>query len=290
MRRNNRRAPTGRQPRRTARRPNTVATKNNVITTRIFRGTQQIFLQQANSAQGGVESSFAFTSGIGQYPGSNYISNNHEQYRVVNIKVMAKPSIGDVPAPSSTQDAIRFQNIIYGICNQTEIQSFVDYDSNSPPASYTTILQRPNLKIRGLSGDKWTLIGDYAPKAISNPSGGTSASRVFDTNEWMTTQNLDIALHGLRGYATCRSPAFTISDETAYPAIDIILVATVQMRGNKNEDLTSLTLPSTVGNLPSSTEDSAQPEDFTRDENDELIFNDNPPKLSNLRTERKSHI
>jgi hypothetical protein len=230
-----------------ARKPTTVASRNNVITTRIFRGTQRIILQQSNFALGGVEEGFEFTSGIGNYPGSSYISNNHEQYRVVNIKVMAKPSIGQISAPSSTLDAIRYQNLTYNICNQTEIQSFVDYDSNSVPINYTSILQRPNLKIRGLSGDKWIIIGDYAPKAISNPSGGTSASRVFNTNEWMTTQNLDIALHGLRGYASCRAPAFTISGETGYPAIDIILVATVQMRGNKNEETSTLRLPRTVG-------------------------------------------
>merc|ERR1711964_526116 len=246
MQRNNRRQRPNRQPRRVARKPTTVATRNNVITTRIFRGTQRITLQVNNPDLGGVEGSFAFTSGIGLYPGSNYISNNHEQYRVVNIKVMAKPSIGEVPPPTNTQDAIRYQNIIYGICNQTEIQSFIDYDSDAAPPSYTSILQRPNLKIRGLSGDKWMIIGDFAPKAISNPSGGTSASRVYDTNEWMTTQNLDTALHGLRGFATCRAPPYVISGQTGYPAVDIMLVATVQMRGNKNEDLTSLTLPPTV--------------------------------------------
>lgn len=249
-----------RQIRRKGRQPGTVATRNNVITTRIFRGTDRIDLQSANSALGGVESFFNCTAGIGAYTGSNYISQNHEQYRVVNVKIMAKPSIGLCPAPSSTQDAIRFQNIIYGICNQTEIQSFVDYDTASSPTTYDQVVRRPNLKIRGLVGDKWTLIGDFSPKAISNPSGGTGASRVFDTNEWMTTQNLDTTLHGLRGYASCRSPAFTISDETAYPAIDLIYVATVQMRGNKNEDSSALGMSTMIRQYESEEEEDEQEE------------------------------
>jgi len=263
-----RRANRGRQPRRTARKHNAVATRNNVVTTRIFRGTQSIFLQTANDAQGGLESPFAFTSGIGNYPGSSYISNNHEQYRVTNVKILAKPSIGNLAAPQSTQDAIRFQNLIYGICNQTEMQSFVDYDSQDPPTSYTQVLQRPNLKIRALSPTQWTMIGSFAPRATSNPSGGTSASRVYGPQEWLTTQNLDTALHGLRGYATCRCPAFTISGDTAYPVIDIILVATVQMRGNKNED-TSLGGLARVG--PRDFRDEDEP-----DENSDFREEDEP--------------
>lgn len=238
-----------RQARRKARMPNTVATRNDVVTTRIFRGTQRLVLQTANAAQGGVESGFQFTSGIGNYPGSSFISNNHEQYRVKKVKILAKPSIGQISAPSSTSDAIRYQNLIYGICNQTEIQSFVDYDTSAVPPSYSSVLQRPNLKIRGLRGDAWTTVANFAPRGTSNPSGGTSASRVYGPQEWMTTQNLDMALHGLRGYATCRAPAFTISGETGYPVIDFILVATVEMRGNKNEDSSAVGFRHVVGDV-----------------------------------------
>lgn len=159
---------------------------------------------------------------------------------MVNIKIQAKPSIGLVNAPSDTEDAVRFQNLAYAICNQTEVQSFVDYDTAGAPTTYDQVLRRPNLKVRGLSPTAWTMIGNFAPKAISNPSGGVGASRVFDSGEWMTTQNLDTTLHGLRGIITCRAPLFTISGETSYPAVDLLFTATVQMRGNKNEETSVL--------------------------------------------------
>jgi len=228
---------------RTATRPRRVARQNDVTHMRVFRGTSRIALQTRNSDQGGVYALFAFTNRVAEYVGSDFISNNYEQYRVKNIKYAFRPSAAGLNggnAPATTQESIIYQNSVYTLMNNTDVQSFVDYDSTAAPPSYNNILARPNMKLRALNPTNWTQVASFCPRTVSNPSGGISPTNNFGPNKWMSTSNLDTLLHGYRGRVSNRGVMFDPINNVAY--VDVLVTVQVQMRGPKND----------ISNIPTS--------------------------------------
>jgi len=262
MFRRNRRAPVRRRPRgrRGARLNPTprirVAQQNNRTATRVLRATARVFLQFPNSDQGGVEGSFGFSNPVSQYVGSDFVSDNFEQYRVSRVKVLMKPSsaaLNDGLPPANTQEAIEYQNSVYSLMNNTEVQSFVDYDTTTAP-SYTECLTRPNLRMRALKPNDWTMVASYAPKTLSNPSNTVGVPSItFSGAKWMTTNNMSAVLRGLRGRISNRSPLFNAQANVA--SVDVMFAITVHMRGFKNTSDFS-----TVRSLPFET-DVPEPEE-----------------------------
>lgn len=244
MQRQNQQRRNGSQParlspnnKRTAIRPRRVARQNDVIHSRTFRATSRIFMQSLNSSQGGVEAFFNFSNAVQQYIGSNFVKDNYEQYRVRNVKITMKPStatLNNGESPATTQDSILYQNSVYSLMNNTEVQSFVDYDTTITPQTYASMLARPNLKFRALAPNNWTQVASYTPKTLTNPSFTTGPpSNNFGANQWMSTQNLNAILHSLRGRVSNRSPLFNTQDNVA--SVDVILTIMVEMRGPKND-------------------------------------------------------
>lgn len=212
-----------------------VAMSNNRVATRTLRATTRVFLQFDDAQQGGVERSFGFSNSIGEYIGSDYIADNFEQYRVSRVKVLMKPSsaaLNNGLQPANVGESIKFQNSVYSLMNNTEVQSFVDYDSDLAP-TYTNCLTRPNLRMRALAPNNWTMIASYAPKTLSNPSNTSGVPSItFGNSTWMTTKNMSVTLRGLRGRVSNRSPVF--DTQTNVACVDVMFAATVHMRGFKN--------------------------------------------------------
>merc|ERR1711964_952368 len=212
------------------------ARQNNVTHTRTFRGTSRVFLQTRNTDQGGVYGMFAFTNSVDAYIGTQFISENYEQYRIKNVKYTMKPSsalLNGGNAPATTTEAIQYQNSVYSLMNNTEVQCYVDYDTNTAPPTYAEILSRPNLKFRALAPNNWTQIANFTPRTLTNPSGGASPTNNFGPNKWMSTTNLSALLHGLRGRVSNRSPLFDATENVC--SVDVIVTIQVEMRGPKND-------------------------------------------------------
>lgn len=231
---------------RTAIRPRRVARQNDLVHTRTFRAISRIFLQSTDTTQGGVESFFNFTTPVEDYTGADFVKNNYEQFRVKNVKITMKPStatLNNGEAPTTTQESIIYQNSVYSLMNNTEVQSFVDYDTVITPQSYASMLARPNLKFRALAPNNWTQVASFVPKTLTNPSfTGTAPSITFGANTWMSTENTGALLHSLRGRVSNRSPIFNTQDNVA--SVDVMLTILVEMRGPKNDpsNLSNLTL------------------------------------------------
>jgi len=207
------------------------------VNTRTFRATSRIFLQGVNTTQGGVEAYFNFSAPVSSYIGSQFVENNYEQYRVKNCKITMKPStatLNNGEQPSTTQESILYQNSVYSLMNNTEVQSFIDYDTSITPQTYSSMLARPNLKFRALAPNNWTQVASFVPKTLTNPSFTNGPpSNNFGANQWMSTMNIDALLHSLRGRVSNRSPAFDTQDNVA--SIDVMLTIMVEMRGPKND-------------------------------------------------------
>lgn len=244
---NRRRRQQGRQPAIRGQKPSRVATSNYAHTTRTFRGTSQNFMQVTNSLSGGVQTFFSVASSVGAYTGSDFISDNFEQYRVKRCKVFAKPSIAALNngnQPTTTQESILFQNSIYSMCNQTECQSFIDYDTAVNP-TYSEILARPNMRFKALRPNDWTMIADFAPKTLTNPSNSSTApSNTFNSNMWISTNQMDATQYGLRGVFTNRSPALDLQDNVG--CVDLLVQVDVEMRGPKNTSNASVSTPTQI--------------------------------------------
>lgn len=240
------------QLRRRAQHPTRVATRNNAVVTRQFRYTQTYSLNDENTfGQGGVEKFFAFVNPIGDYEGSSYISFNHEQFRVRRIKILARPSTGLYPPPAATADiatvidTLQLQVSQYNAMNQTEVQSYVDYDESNVPTTYQELLIRPNLKIQCLKPTEWTTIANYIPRTLLQSSDGFAPQVVFQAHEWQTANYLGARLYGLSGRYTNRYNGPNISLPLVQ-AVDIMAIATVEMRGVRNASCNTLSVPRPV--------------------------------------------
>jgi hypothetical protein len=226
-----------RQPRIRGAKPTRIATSNYAGTSRTFRGIGTSFLQIANAQQGGVEGYFTVTNPLSAYVGSDFVSNNFEQYRVRRVKVYAKPSIAALTTPTTTQSSILYQNSIYSICNQTECQSFIDYDTSVNP-TYAEILARPNMRMKALAPNSWTMIADFAPKTLTNSSNsGTTPSNTFNSDMWISTNQMDASQYGLRGRFSNRSNVLDTQDNVA--SVDTLVSLLVEMRGPINNATTT---------------------------------------------------
>lgn len=249
-------------------RNNRISTGNLQTTTRVFRGTSTSFMQVQNQSQGGVQAFFAVTSAVSDYVGSNFVSNNFEQYKVLRVKVSMKPSataLNNGLAPTTTQESILYQNSVYSLCNQTEVQSFIDYDTDVNP-TYPEILSRPNMTKRALAPNAWTVVANFVPRTLTNTSNtGVAPSNNFNTSTWMSTNQMNAKLYGYRGCVSNRAPVFDTQDNVA--AVDFMLQITVAMRGPKNSpsDLTFRVLdhncPPTPSPLPRNDDETLEEEE-----------------------------
>jgi len=226
-----------------------VARGNYQANSRTFRVASQVLMQQENALQGGVRGAFTIANPISDYEGSNFISENYEQYRVTRVEVFMKPSMArllDGNAPTTTQESILYQNSIYALANQTEIQSFIDFDTNVNP-TYAEILSRPNMKKRALAPNAWTKVADFQPKTLTNNSNsGTTPSNNFGPNVWISTNQMNAALYGFRGQVSNRANVFDAPSGNV-ACVDTLLQVTVHMRGPKNNP-SSFSLP-TLANI-----------------------------------------
>jgi len=259
------------QLRRRAANPSRVATANNAIVARQFRYTTTIALDTANTSQGGVVNFFSFNNPISDYIGSEYIFNNHEQFRVKRIQLLARPSTGLFPqttedaSVATVVDILNFQIAQYNTANWMEVQSFIDYDDASAPTSYEEILSRPNTKIQCLSPHKWTKVASFAPKLTLLVPDSSSPTVVMSQNQWQTTNYTSASLYGCRGRFSLRynqNPAFNNR-----VAVDIFAIATVEMRGVRNNSCTTTTsVPRPFGNQKGVTFASKEAQNDTEDE------------------------
>lgn len=225
---------------RPANRPARVARNNNQQSSRKFRAISQIFFQEdAPVGTTGVQGGFAFTSTLSAYQGSEFVSNNFEEYKISNVEVLMKPSGGVLTTPTNTQEAILYQNSIYSAMNSTYVQSFIDYDTNVNP-TFTECQQRPNLKVRALQPNNWTKIASYTPRSVSNQSASGSGPSTMFQNQWMSTNNLGVELFGVRGLCSNTAPVFDTQDNVM--SVDVRLTITVHMKGPKNSTATSALL------------------------------------------------
>lgn len=238
---------------RTANKPNRVARQNDGTATRQFRGTTRIFMQSSSTgSQNGVESGFSFATAASGFIGSDFISENFEQYSVTNVQVLFKPSAGTLnngDVPGTTLECIKYQNSVYSLMNNTQVMSFVDYDTFLNP-TFTECLTRPNVKLRALAPNNWTMIASYAPKTVSNQAAGNSApTTTFNSNMWLSTENMDTQQFGLRGVCYNPAPCFDTQDNVA--SVDVMIRATIRMRGPKNQQASnSLTLTPLICSAP----------------------------------------
>lgn len=245
---------------RQANKPRRVARSATVQSQRILRGISKIFLQSDNVQQGGVAGFYGYTNSVGELPGHEFIKNNFEQYRVRRVKILMKPSTaflnGGSP-PSNTQESIIYQNSVYSLMNGTEVESFIDYDSTIAPGNYNELLTRPNLKVKALKPNNWTMIADYEPRSMTNPSFTSSSPTItWSPMVWMSTENMDTPLRGLRGRVTNRAQVFNTQDNVV--AVDVMITFSVQMRGPKN----GLGVTSVLGDMPVSQPRPSSEEDF----------------------------
>lgn len=221
-------------PRR-AKHPSQVSRNNNQITTRTFRATSQIFCQSINASSPGVQGGFAYTASVDQYQGHEFIEQNFEQYKVTAVEILMRPSaatLNNGNQPTTTQEAIAYQNSVYSAMNSTSILSFIDHDTSVRP-TFVECEQRPNLKVNALRPNNWTKIARFSPKTLSNASAsGTGPSNTFNSSIWMTTENLGTELFGLRGLAYNTAPVFDAQDNVL--SVDVRLSIVVQMKGPKN--------------------------------------------------------
>jgi len=265
MRRRRRNGNNNNRNRRRAHNPSQVSRAANQTSTRTFRAIANIFFQQEATETSGVQGAFAFTAPVSSYTGTNYVSDNFEQYRVRWVEVLMKPSaqtLNNGTAPSNTQEAIAYQNSVYSAMNATYVQSFIDYDTATNP-TFTECLTRPQVKVSSLSPTRWTKIARFAPRTLSNPSfTGTGPSTSFGSNTWMATENLSTELLGVRGMCTNSSPVFDTQDNVM--SISVRLSIVVEMKGMKNTSSTTgvsiigPSRPLRLPPMPSSTEDRAQ--------------------------------
>lgn len=245
---------------RPANRPARVSRTNDQTTTRKFRGISQLFFQQTgDSASGnGTQSGFSIVSAVSSYVGSNFVSDNFEQYKVTNVEVLMKPSAATLnggTAPTTTQEAIAYQNSVYSAFNSTYVQSFIDYDSDVNP-TFTECLTRPSLKTRALAPNNWTKVASFTPRTLTNPSAsGASPSNQFAAH-WMSTENMDAKLFGLRGLLSNPSPVFDTQDNVM--CVDTRVTLTVQMKGPKNAVVTSTIIPALNFNAPAESESESE--------------------------------
>jgi hypothetical protein len=224
---------------RAANKPNRVARQNDVTGKRVFRGTTRIFMQSTNASQGGVEGFFGFSIDLSQLPGSDYVRDNFEQYQVKKIKVMMKPSPATLDVPTDIAQSISYQNCVYSLMNGTNAESFIDYDTSVAPGNYNELLTRPNLKIRGLQPNNWTMVADFQPRTLSNPSGASTAPSItWGPDKWLSTDNFSVPFRGLRGRVSNRAPVLDGQDQVA--CVDVIFSVDVHMRGPKNGTATTV--------------------------------------------------
>jgi len=225
---------------RPANKPHRVARSNDQTTSRKFRAISRIFFQDdGESGVSGTQGAFAYTFPVSSYTGSDFISDNFEQYQVSNVEILMKPSastLNNGNVPSTTLQSIQYQNSVYSAMNSTYVQSFIDYDSETNP-SFTDCQTRPNLKVRALQPNNWTKIASFKPKTLSNQSFGSGAPSNNFENVWMTTSNLDAQLFGVRGVCNNPSPTFDTQDNVM--SVDVRLTITVRMRGPKNSNSSS---------------------------------------------------
>lgn len=190
----------------------------------------------STGSQNGVESGFSFATPASGFIGSDFISDNFEQYSVTNMQVLFKPSTGTLNnglVPATTLECIQYQNSVYSLMNNTQVLSFVDYDTFLNP-TFTECLTRPNVKTRALSPNNWTMVASFSPKTVSNQSASNSApTTTFNSSMWLSTENMDTQQFGFRGVVYNPSPCFDTQDNVA--AVDVMLRATIKMRGPKNQ-------------------------------------------------------
>lgn len=233
-----------------------VATANNSIVTRQFRYKTQVGINTPNTAnQGGVEEFFIFANPISDYAGSQYISQNHEQFRVKRIKLLARPSTGLYPAPrtdasiATVIDTLQLQISQYNLTNFTEVQSYIDYDATTAPQFYDELLIRPNLKIQCLKPTTWTMVANFTPRTVIIAQNTASPNLVLQSHEWQSTNYLGANLNGVSGRFTNRYNAPLLS-LPLIQGIDIFAIATVEMRGVRNSNCTTTTISRGLGGFP----------------------------------------
>lgn len=245
---------------RPANKPHRVSRVNgNQTTTRKFRGVSQLFFQipSSSGSGNGTESGFAITNALSSYTGTDFVSDNYEQYKVTNVEILMKPSaatLNNGEQPSSTLESILYQNSVYSGMNQTYVQSFVDYDT-ATNATFSECLLRPSVKTRALAPNNWTKIASFTPRTLANPTGGAAPSNNF-ANYWMSTDNLSAPLYGLRGVASNPSPCFDTQDNVM--CVDVRVTLTVSMRGQKTPSSTT-SLPLQI-NHPTEGDSEVSPE------------------------------
>lgn len=225
---------------RVARYPGQVSRSNDAIHTRTFRGRKIVYMQSSSTIDNGFQGYFSVAYPIGDYVGTDFISQCFDQYRVKNVQVLMRPSatlINGGDAPTSATDSIKFQTSIYSLMNGTHCAAFIDYDTDVNPTE-VECLQRPNLKLQSLKSDAWTMIASFSPKTLSNQSGtGAAPNITFNSSTWLDTTNLNAKQFGVRGMINNASPLWAVN--TNEPAVELMVTATVEMRGPKNEFTTS---------------------------------------------------
>jgi len=100
----------------------------------------------------------------------------YEQYRFTNVQIFMRPSLKGVANNN------RLGALSHASANFTTVQSFVDYDSATPPTSQE-VEGRSDLKSRCLPGGKWTKVASFRPKLLIN--GGSH--QFADNTYWIST-------------------------------------------------------------------------------------------------------
>lgn len=212
-------------------------------------GEQGSFFQEASG--NGVQTGFSLTSALSDYQGHEFVENNFEQYKIQNVEILMKPSASALEYADTVAGSIKYQSSIYSAMNQTYIRSFVDYDTDTNP-TLEECEQRPNLKVRALAPNNWTKIASYSPRTLTNPSSSGGAPSNNFNRHWMSTNNMDVKLYGLRGIGTNPAPIFDTQDNVN--AVDVRVTITVHMRGPKN--FNGITSPAPILNM-----DNPEPEE-----------------------------
>jgi hypothetical protein len=94
------------------------------------------------------------------------------------------------------------------------------------------------MRMKALAPNNWTMIANFAPKTLTNSSNsGTTPSNTFNSDMWISTNQMDAAQYGLRGRFSNRAGVLDTQDNVA--SVDTLVSLLVEMRGPINNSTTT---------------------------------------------------
>lgn len=206
------------------------ASRADQVQIRTLSRIQNINLLE-NNPNGGVRQFGQQSILLNDFQGSESIQNMYEQYRFTNVQMFMRPALKGIANNN------RLAALSHAAANYTSVQSFVDYDTTSPPTSQE-VEGRSDLKSLMLPGGAWTKVASFRPKLLIN--GGSH--QFADNTYWISTNFPSAYNIGLRYLIENGCNGFSTTTGTR-AQVQVLIRARIATKGLKTLYSSALVAP-----------------------------------------------